>query len=120
MLENVNMHISSSVKVFNKIFLCVKALLSILPKKNTCYISVNSNSLKMPIFPQYLTPDQEEELRQIANQIVAPGKGILAADESTGQCEIIDFVYLANCYQNNFEGCGILSSNSSNLTAVQC
>lgn len=38
----------------------------------------------MPIFPQYLTPDQEEELRQIANQIVAPGKGILAADESTG------------------------------------
>lgn len=38
----------------------------------------------MPIFPQYLTPEQEEELKQIANQIVAPGKGILAADESTG------------------------------------
>jgi fructose-bisphosphate aldolase class I len=35
-------------------------------------------------FPQYLTPEQEDELRQIANAIVAPGKGILAADESTG------------------------------------
>ena len=32
----------------------------------------------------YLTPEQQEELRQIANAIVAPGKGILAADESTG------------------------------------
>merc|ERR1712142_1268535 len=35
-------------------------------------------------FPQYLTPGQEEELRSIANAIAAPGKGILAADESTG------------------------------------
>ncbi|XP_045172528.1 fructose-bisphosphate aldolase-like isoform X2 [Mercenaria mercenaria] len=35
-------------------------------------------------FPQYLTKEQEDELRQIANAIVAPGKGILAADESTG------------------------------------
>jgi len=35
-------------------------------------------------FAQYLTPAQEDELRQIANAIVAPGKGILAADESTG------------------------------------
>ena len=35
-------------------------------------------------FPQYLTPEQEDELRKIANDIVAPGKGILAADESTG------------------------------------
>lgn len=38
----------------------------------------------MPIFPTYLTPEQQKELRQIANAIVAPGKGILAADESTG------------------------------------
>jgi len=38
----------------------------------------------MPIFPSYLTPEQEDELRKIANAIVAPGKGILAADESTG------------------------------------
>lgn len=35
-------------------------------------------------FVQYLTPAQEDELRQIANNIVAPGKGILAADESVG------------------------------------
>lgn len=35
-------------------------------------------------FPQYLTAEQEKELAQIANAIVAPGKGILAADESTG------------------------------------
>lgn len=38
----------------------------------------------MPSFPQYLTAEQENELRRIANAIVAPGKGILAADESTG------------------------------------
>ena len=37
-------------------------------------------------FAQYLTPAQEDELRQIANAIVAPGKGILAADESQGEC----------------------------------
>lgn len=36
-------------------------------------------------FPQYLTVEQENELRAIANSIVAPGKGILAADESTGK-----------------------------------
>ena len=36
-------------------------------------------------FAQYLTPAQEDELRQIANAIVAPGKGILAADESVGE-----------------------------------
>jgi fructose-bisphosphate aldolase class I len=38
----------------------------------------------MASYSQYLTPEQENELRQIANAIVAPGKGILAADESTG------------------------------------
>ncbi|XP_021345403.1 fructose-bisphosphate aldolase-like [Mizuhopecten yessoensis] len=38
----------------------------------------------MPSFPQYLSATQEDELRKIANAIVAPGKGILAADESTG------------------------------------
>jgi len=35
-------------------------------------------------FPQYLTKAQEDELRNIAKAIAAPGKGILAADESTG------------------------------------
>lgn len=38
----------------------------------------------MSRFPQYLSKEQEDELRRIANAIVAPGKGILAADESTG------------------------------------
>jgi len=38
----------------------------------------------MPVFAPYLTPEQETELKQIAAAIVAPGKGILAADESTG------------------------------------
>lgn len=37
----------------------------------------------MPRFVHYLTPEKEDELRRIANAIVAPGKGILAADEST-------------------------------------
>lgn len=31
-----------------------------------------------------LTPQQEQELRKTAEAIVAHGKGILAADESTG------------------------------------
>ncbi|OWA50533.1 Fructose-bisphosphate aldolase A [Hypsibius exemplaris] len=34
--------------------------------------------------PQYLTDAQKKELADIANRIIAPGKGILAADESTG------------------------------------
>jgi len=38
----------------------------------------------MPVFAPYLTHEQEVELKQIASAIVAPGKGILAADESTG------------------------------------
>lgn len=35
-------------------------------------------------FAQYLSPEKQDELRKIANAIVAPGKGILAADESIG------------------------------------
>lgn len=38
----------------------------------------------MSRYCQYLPPEKEEELKRIANAIVAPGKGILAADESTG------------------------------------
>jgi fructose-bisphosphate aldolase class I len=38
----------------------------------------------MPEFGEYLTEAQMKELREIAQAIVAPGKGILAADESTG------------------------------------
>jgi fructose-bisphosphate aldolase, class I len=39
----------------------------------------------MASYSQYLTKDQEDELRAIANAIVRPGKGILAADESIGK-----------------------------------
>ncbi|KAE9548326.1 hypothetical protein FO519_008464 [Halicephalobus sp. NKZ332] len=41
----------------------------------------------MASYSTYLTKEQEDELRDIANAIVAPGKGILAADESTGSME---------------------------------
>lgn len=38
----------------------------------------------MPHSHPALTPEQKKELSDIAHRIVAPGKGILAADESTG------------------------------------
>ncbi|KAK0046812.1 fructose-bisphosphate aldolase [Biomphalaria pfeifferi] len=37
-------------------------------------------------FAQYLPPDKEEELANIAKRLTAPGKGILAADESVSTC----------------------------------
>lgn len=39
----------------------------------------------MPHAYPFLTPEQKKELNDIALKIVAPGKGILAADESTGK-----------------------------------
>lgn len=41
----------------------------------------------MPYPYPALTPEQKKELSDIAHRIVAPGKGILAADESTGAVE---------------------------------
>lgn len=41
----------------------------------------------MPHAYPFLTPEQKKELSDIAQKIVAPGKGILAADESTGEWE---------------------------------
>lgn len=38
----------------------------------------------MTTYFSYPAPELQAELRRIANAIVAPGKGILAADESTG------------------------------------
>ena len=38
----------------------------------------------MTTYFSYPDPKLQEELRTIANRIVTPGKGILAADESTG------------------------------------
>lgn len=39
----------------------------------------------MPHAYPFLTPEQKKELSDIAQKIVAKGKGILAADESTGK-----------------------------------
>lgn len=39
----------------------------------------------MPHAYPFLTPEQKKELSDIAQKIVATGKGILAADESTGK-----------------------------------
>ncbi|XP_076466352.1 fructose-bisphosphate aldolase-like [Babylonia areolata] len=38
----------------------------------------------MPEFAEYLSKEKQDELRSIAQKITAPGKGILAADESVG------------------------------------
>lgn len=43
----------------------------------------------------------QEELAKIANAIVAPGKGILAADESTATCGK-RFSVSSQCNQKNF------------------
>lgn len=40
----------------------------------------------------YLPQEIQDELRQTANAIVAPGKGILAADESTGNCQFLKYL----------------------------
>lgn len=37
--------------------------------------------------PLYLSPEKCHELVDIANRIVTRGKGILAADESTGKAD---------------------------------
>jgi len=42
----------------------------------------------MPTFYTYLTAEKQEVLRKNASAIVKAGKGILAADESTGRLEI--------------------------------
>lgn len=39
----------------------------------------------MASYAQFLTKEKEDELRATARAIVARGKGILAADESTGE-----------------------------------
>jgi hypothetical protein len=52
-------------------------------------MSVNSSN------PLYLSPERCQELVDIANRIVARGKGILAADESTGISEKLE-----NCKMN--------------------
>lgn len=52
----------------------------------------------------YLPQDVQDELRATANAIVSPGKGILAADESTGTLfeAVIWFKYqtVGNIFRN--------------------
>lgn len=48
----------------------------------------------MPHAYPFLTPEQKKELSDIAQKIVAPGKGILAADESTGKGNELTFYKL--------------------------
>lgn len=55
-------------------------LTSLLP----CVSSAQALTGTMPHQYPALTPEQKKELCDIAHRIVAPGKGILAADESTG------------------------------------
>lgn len=46
-------------------------------------IAVSLSATMTHQYPAF-TPEQKKELQEIAQRIVAPGKGILAADESTG------------------------------------
>lgn len=47
--------------------------------------------------PLYLTPAQCKELADIANRMVAKGKGLLAADESTGMIRTGSKLFMYNC-----------------------
>ena len=49
-------------------------------------MSVSSNK-------HYLTAEQSQELVEIANKIVANGRGILAADESTGEMQHLSIFF---------------------------
>lgn len=55
----------------------------------------------MPIYGQYLSEEKKKELRENASKIVAPGKGILAADESTGTMgKRLDNINVKNVEEN--------------------
>jgi len=55
----------------------------------------------MSRFTPYLTKEKEDELRKIAQAIVAKGKGILAADESTGTIgKRLDQIKVENTEEN--------------------
>ncbi|RUS69575.1 hypothetical protein EGW08_022659 [Elysia chlorotica] len=74
-------------------------------------------------FTTYLTPAQEDELRKIANAIVAPGKGILAADESVGTMgKRLENINLPNTDENRrkyrellFTADNVISNNVSGV-----
>lgn len=58
----------------------------------------------MTSYSQFLTQAQKDELRKIANQIVTPGKGILAADESTGMRNFTFFLLFKTVSIKNNDG----------------
>ncbi len=44
---------------------------------------------------QYLSADKEKELVETANHLMAKGKGLLAADESTGKIKGVKFAHIS-------------------------
>lgn len=57
--------------------------------------------LIMPRFVPNLPKDREDELRRIAKALVAPGKGILAADESNpSMSKRLDMIKMENNEEN--------------------
>lgn len=54
----------------------------------------------MSTYFQYPTPEVQEELKKIAQAIVAPGKGILAADESTGKQILCSWRHISYRFQS--------------------
>lgn len=72
---------------------CTPAVLVMSPfEQPTVLFTANSPELfSRPVTMAYqfpaLTSEQKKELSEIAQCIVASGKGILAADESVGECK---------------------------------
>lgn len=55
----------------------------------------------MSRFAEYLPKDREDELRRITKALVAPGKGILAADESNNSMsKRLDMIHMENNEEN--------------------
>lgn len=64
--------------------LCLRARQMLYnPRSLTDFLHLPTR-VRMPHAYPFLTPEQKKELSDIAQRIVATGKGILAADESTG------------------------------------
>ncbi|KJH49602.1 fructose-bisphosphate aldolase class-I [Dictyocaulus viviparus] len=71
---------------------------------------------RMTSYSQYLTKEKEDELRSIANAIVTPGKGILAADESNNSMEKkLKAIGLANTEENRRKYRQLLFTSSPDM-----
>lgn len=70
----------------------------------------------MSRFSQYLSKEKEDELARIANSIVAPGKGILAADESTSTIgKRFSSIQLENTQENRRQYRQLLFTSGTHL-----